>query len=179
MHIAFEAINKFKAYSPRMIPFFDLDKAVCGQSIQQTYVVWVESCLFEFSRNFIACSPVKYVNYYNQKAFILLVKVLILFITPFETVNAGHFYASPRASGLLFTGRADVNTTELNQTDIEILRLIDWGFTPKEIAAKLEITSRTVYRSRSKLRTLLGVSTNEQIVSAARQKGLLDEQDGG
>jgi len=105
--------------------------------------------------------------------------VLIVFITPFETVYAGHFYASPRASGLLFTGRADVNITELNQTDIEILRLIDWGFTPKEIAAKLEITSRTVYRSRSKLRTLLGVSTNEQIVTSARQKGLLDEQDGG
>ena len=96
-----------------------------------------------------------------------------------ETVYAGHFYASPRASGLLFTGHADVNTTELNQTDIEILHLIDRGLTPKEIAAKLEITSRTVYRSRSKLRTLLGVSTNEQIVSAARQKGLLDEQTGG
>jgi len=171
--------DKLKIDSPQMIAFLDLDKAVRRQPIQQTYIVWVESCLFEFSRNFIACTPVKYVNYYNQKALLLLIKVLILFITPFETVNAGHFYASPRASGLLFTGRADVNTTELNQTDIEILRLIDRGLTPKEIAAKLEITSRTVYRSRSKLRTLLGVSTNEQIVSSARQKGLLDEQAGG
>lgn len=96
-------------------------------------------------------------------------------ITGIETVASGHFYASPRASGLLFTARPDASSS-LNQTDMEILRLIDGGLTSKEIAAKLDLTLRTVYRIRSKLRLLLGASTNEHIVSAARQKGLLDNQ---
>jgi DNA-binding CsgD family transcriptional regulator len=47
------------------------------------------------------------------------------------------------------------------------------GFKPQEIAARLNIVPRSVYRVRRRLREYLNVRTPEQIVEAARQQGLL------
>ena len=98
-------------------------------------------------------------------------------VTGIETVSLGHIYASLRAMGLLFSQNGSTGKTELNQTDMEVLRLIDRGLTPKEIAARLRVTRRTVYRSRAKLCELLGVPSKEHIVAAARRKGLLEDRD--
>ena len=43
----------------------------------------------------------------------------------------------------------------------------------REIAARIQKVVRSVYRIRSKLREHLGVRTSEQIVDAARKRGLL------
>ena len=90
-----------------------------------------------------------------------------------ETVCHGYFYTSPRASGLLIGNHIIDNTMRMNQSDLEVLRLIDQGFTPKEIATTLKLTIRTVYRIRNKLGVILGVPTHEHLLVAAREKGLL------
>jgi len=92
-----------------------------------------------------------------------------------EVVHQGYFYTSPRASGLLINSRLGYTPMRLNQTDLEVLRLIDDGLTMKEIAASLNLTLRSVYRIRNKLRSAVGAPTHEHLIAAAREKGLLRE----
>lgn len=61
------------------------------------------------------------------------------------------------------------------QATSQVLRLTAQGLTVKAIAAELRVTVRTVYRSRDRLRSALGVITNETLIDAAREQGLLDE----
>lgn len=86
------------------------------------------------------------------------------------TIAAGHIYLSPQASGLPYRR---INDEILNQTDIAVLQLLASGMTVQEIASRLGVVPRTVYRIRSKLRDYLHVRTNEQIVEAARQRDLI------
>ena len=81
-------------------------------------------------------------------------------------------FLSPGASTLPFSR---IVTDQFNQTDIAVLELTDAGFTPSEIADRLDIVPRTVYRSRRKWREYLNVKTSEQIVEAARKHGFLRE----
>lgn len=97
-------------------------------------------------------------------------------IAGIETVYHGYFYTSPRASGLLISNRTIDSAVRLNQTDLEVLRLIDQGLTPKEIAFALSLTMRSVYRIRNKLANAVGAPTYDHLVAAAREKGLLDDQ---
>lgn len=96
-------------------------------------------------------------------------------ISGIETVYHGYFYTSPRASGLLIGSRNLESTMRLNPTDLEVLRLIDQGLTPKEIATALKLTIRSIYRIRNKLGAVVGAPTHEHLVAAAREKGLLNE----
>lgn len=97
-------------------------------------------------------------------------------IAGIETVYHGFFYMSPRASGLLIANRTSNPYLQLNQSDLEVLRLIDQGLTMKEIAADMHLSLRSVYRIRIKLRTALGAPTHEHLVAAAREKGLLNRE---
>lgn len=88
-----------------------------------------------------------------------------------RTIAAGHVYLSPQASGLPYRRMHD---HLLNPTDHAVLQLLATGQTVQEIAARLGVVPRTIYRIRSKLRDYLKVRTNEQIVEAAKQRGLID-----
>lgn len=91
-----------------------------------------------------------------------------------ETVHQGFHYRSPRASGLFVSQRIGEHETLLSSVDLDVLRQIEQGMTVQEIAVNLELSTRTVYRVRHKLRSTLDVRTNEQLVAAARAQGLLD-----
>jgi DNA-binding NarL/FixJ family response regulator len=88
-----------------------------------------------------------------------------------RTIAAGHVYLSPQASGLPYRR---MNDDLLNPTDDAVLQLLATGLTVQEIAARLGVVPTTVYRIRGKLRDYLKVRTNEQIVEAAKQRGLID-----
>jgi DNA-binding NarL/FixJ family response regulator len=62
----------------------------------------------------------------------------------------------------------------IRQRDQDVLRLLESELSIKEIAAQLALTDKTVYRVRSRLKQMLGVRNNENIIDAARKKGLLD-----
>jgi DNA-binding NarL/FixJ family response regulator len=66
---------------------------------------------------------------------------------------------------------------ELKPLEIKVLQLTARGYTVKEIASELDVSTRSVYRSRDKLREVLDASTNETLIDAAREHGLLDDSD--
>jgi DNA-binding NarL/FixJ family response regulator len=86
-----------------------------------------------------------------------------------RAVIEGHRYLSPKASLLPYSQSNEA----LNSTDFSVLELLAQGKTTGEIAARMNLTNRTIYRIRHKLREYLLVRTNEQIIEAARQNGLL------
>lgn len=61
----------------------------------------------------------------------------------------------------------------LNQGDLELLGLLAQGLTLKEIALALEINYQTACRRRKKIRQILDVNNNDQIIDAARRHGLI------
>ena len=95
-------------------------------------------------------------------------------LTAIETVRYGRTYISPQAAALAYD-RVEGQTEQLNTTDREVLQLIGRGHTVQEIVQLTGLVDHSVYRVRRKLRTLLDVRTNEQILEAARACGWLDE----
>ena len=85
----------------------------------------------------------------------------------------GNFYVSPRLGALAYRDQPTLEMA-LNENDLAVLRLMAQGQTVPEIARKLHVSERTVYRIRTRLRQALGVPTNEMVVDAARVRGLLD-----
>ncbi len=87
-----------------------------------------------------------------------------------QTVLGGHIFLSPKASALPYEGKHPA----LNQNDIEVLSLLAEGFSVQDIASRLNIVDRSIYRIRTRIREYLGVTNNEQIVDAARRRHLLE-----
>lgn len=63
----------------------------------------------------------------------------------------------------------------LSQREKEILALLAEGYSNKEIAEKLVVSSSTIHSHRSKLMTKLGLSSRYELIQYARQHGLLRE----
>lgn len=84
---------------------------------------------------------------------------------------------SSQAMALLTTADQLYVANDLKSIDLQILRLTARGLTVKGIAAELEVSTRSVYRSRGKLREVLDVQTIETLIDAAREQGLLDDED--
>ena len=82
---------------------------------------------------------------------------------------------SSQAMHLLTSTNQVYMENELKPIDMQVLRLMARGLTVKGVAAELEISTRSVYRSRDKLREVLGVQTIETLIDAAREQGLLDD----
>ncbi len=61
----------------------------------------------------------------------------------------------------------------LNQGDLDTLDLLAQGMPPKQIAQVLDINYQTVCRRRRKLKSVLSVNNNDQIIDAARRQGLI------
>ncbi len=84
---------------------------------------------------------------------------------------------SPQASQMLATSTYLHNFNDIKPLDMQVLRLTAQGFGVKALATELNISTRSVYRSRDKLREILGVPTIEMLIDAAREQGLLDLED--
>jgi DNA-binding NarL/FixJ family response regulator len=65
----------------------------------------------------------------------------------------------------------------LTHRDLEVLHLLEQELSVKEIASSLNISTKTVYRVRDKLKRALGIRSNEILVDAARKQGLLDRKE--
>ena len=83
-------------------------------------------------------------------------------------------YVSPCASAELYRRDADARTFGLHCTDIDVLNCLYQGLNTHEIAHRLDVNERTVYRSRNRLRRVLDVRINEQIIPEALRRGLIE-----
>jgi len=97
-----------------------------------------------------------------------------ILLVAIRMVMRGELYFSPRASALPFQQHLS-NLNGLSVRECQVLRMLSTGLTVSEIGEALHIDIKTVYRSRDKLKDILGVRTNEQIVPTARTRGLLSE----
>ncbi len=84
---------------------------------------------------------------------------------------------SSQAMALLASADQLYVANDLKSIDMNVLRLTARGLTVKGIAAELEVSTRSVYCSRGKLREVLDVQTIETLIDAAREQGLLDDED--
>ncbi|MET0626137.1 MAG: response regulator transcription factor [Pyrinomonadaceae bacterium] len=100
-----------------------------------------------------------------------------------RTVAAGGSYVDPTlAAGLVSSffnqntaeGRAPV--VELSERESQVLRLIAWGYSNKEIGWKLSISAKTVDTYKLRLMVKLGLRSRTDIVRYALSHGLLQEE---
>jgi DNA-binding NarL/FixJ family response regulator len=66
--------------------------------------------------------------------------------------------------------------TPLSDREEQVARLLAQGFTNKEIAARIEVSVKTVETYKSRALEKIGVTTRAQLVRYALRKGWLDEE---
>jgi len=93
-----------------------------------------------------------------------------MLVVGIQHAHAGQVYLSPSAA--LIAGRLEPSLVLTPRLD-QVLHLMARGCHVQEIAQELSITDRAVYNARKRLREILEVDTNEQIVAEAVRRGLL------
>ncbi len=82
-------------------------------------------------------------------------------------------YVSPPMAARLDALRRGLSSTRLTPRELEVLRLIALGHTSVEIAAKLELSPRTIETHRAHICRKLGVSTRAGLVRYALERHLI------
>lgn len=89
----------------------------------------------------------------------------------FQMIRKGHLYLSPQVSALPYTLHKTFAQEKLQTRDLNVLHLMHAGKNVQEIAMQLDTSDRVIYHIQSKLRSALGVPTNELIVIEAAKRG--------
>lgn len=90
-----------------------------------------------------------------------------------QMVSEKYPFLSTEAAKLIGSRQVGI----LTHRDLEVLRLLEQQLSVKEISTRLDISTKTVYRVRDKVKRALGVRNNEMLVDAARKQGLLEHKD--
>lgn len=96
-------------------------------------------------------------------------------ISSLDVVRFGNVTFSAKVLELLTFSDQLYAVNDLKPLDFRVLRLSAQGEQVKEIAAALNISQRSVYRSREKLKEILDVDSLVALIEAAREQGLLDD----
>jgi len=107
-------------------------------------------------------------------------------IVAIRTVAAGGNYLDPMLAGRVlegFAGRAKSTNpaqlhVELTEREADVLRLIAWGESNKEIAAQLDISVKTVEHHKARAMEKLSLRSRTEIVRYALAQGWLREDAG-
>jgi two-component system nitrate/nitrite response regulator NarL len=119
---------------------------------------------------------VKQIMQLGAKGFIFRDDLSEALVNNIELVARDVVAMSPKALAMLTNADQLYIVNDLRPLDMRVLQLTADGLTVKGIATALHISTRSVYRSRDKLREVLGVRTIETLVDTAREQGLLDCQ---
>jgi DNA-binding NarL/FixJ family response regulator len=90
-----------------------------------------------------------------------------------QMVSEKYPFLSTDAAKLIGTRRDG----SLTDRDLEVMRLLEQELSVKEIGSCMELSAKTVYRIRDKLKQVLGIRNNESLVDAARKQGFLDRKE--
>jgi DNA-binding NarL/FixJ family response regulator len=100
-----------------------------------------------------------------------------------RTVAAGGSYVEPTLAASLVSSYFNQNTSdgraaagELSERESQVLRLIAWGYSNKEIAWKLNISAKTVDTYKLRLMEKLSLRSRTDIVRYALRQGMLQEE---
>ncbi|WP_377266838.1 response regulator [Peterkaempfera sp. SMS 1(5)a] len=89
-------------------------------------------------------------------------------------VSRGATYVQPAMGArLAMTGEGADGTDPLTGREVEVLSLLALGHTNQEIARRLYVSVRTVETHRARIRDKLHVETRAELITAARERGLL------
>lgn len=94
-----------------------------------------------------------------------------MLITATHEVLSGRIYLCPQSVAQL--ARHTPSLQRLRRRERQVLQHMAAGLSVKQMAQQLNVGEKTIYRDRERLRQWLDVPTVEQIVDAARQRGLL------
>ncbi len=100
------------------------------------------------------------------------------------TVARGGFHFEPALASKALSrqvhsppGKRDPQRAELSEREEEVLRLLAWGYSNKEIAAKLSLSVKTVETYRVRIGDKLGLRSRTEMVQYALRRGWLNETD--
>lgn len=98
-----------------------------------------------------------------------------------RTVAGGRQYVHPTLGAELLEAAGGAPRVrgpggELSEREVDVLRLVALGHTNAAIATELYISVRTVETHRAHIAQKLGARSRAELVEAARQAGLLDEE---
>jgi DNA-binding NarL/FixJ family response regulator len=103
-------------------------------------------------------------------------------INAIRVVAAGGVYLDPTLAGKVVRGyvgtprlRGAPQSNNLSERETEVLRLVAWGYTNKEIAAYLNLSVKTVETHKSNLMEKLDLKSRVEIVRYALRQGWLRE----
>lgn len=93
-----------------------------------------------------------------------------------ELAAEGRTYLNPELGAKLAAAppEADQRPDNLSPREVEVLKLIALGYTNGEIATKLFLSVRTVESHRAHIQQKIRLTTRAELVSYARDRGLLD-----
>ena len=99
-----------------------------------------------------------------------------------RVVAAGGVYLYPAQAGKVVGGfigkkglRGAGSRTDLSDRETEVLRLVAWGYTNKEIASQLNISVKTVETHKSNVMEKLSLKSRSDFVRYALHQGWLEE----
>ncbi|HEX7177306.1 MAG TPA: response regulator transcription factor [Pyrinomonadaceae bacterium] len=99
-----------------------------------------------------------------------------------RTVASGASYLDPQITGKVIGGYVSRQTRfdeepakELSEREREVLRLIAWGYSNKEVAARLDISVKTVETHKANTMKKLGLGSRIDIVRYALLQGWLQD----
>jgi DNA-binding NarL/FixJ family response regulator len=92
-------------------------------------------------------------------------------------VVAGRGYISPEVAPLIladYSGQLTTagNNSDLNTKEVEVLRLLSDGLSIKDIAEKLNVSGKTVERSRNQIMEKLNLHSIAELTKYAIKKGI-------
>jgi DNA-binding NarL/FixJ family response regulator len=100
-----------------------------------------------------------------------------------RTVAAGGSYIDPTLAGQVISGYLNQDpaagksaAAELSEREGQVLRLVAWGYSNKEIGWKLNINVKTVDTYKLRLMEKLGLRSRTDIVRYALRKGWLQDE---
>jgi len=100
-----------------------------------------------------------------------------------RAVAEGGIYLDPAIAEKALTAPEEPSVSrgeqELSQREGEVLRLTAQGFSNKEIAARLEISTKTVETHKARALEKLGIRTRSEIVRYGVEHGWLDDLNAG
>jgi len=93
-------------------------------------------------------------------------------INAIRAIDRGDMFIDPSLTKALLTATPDRDRNKLSHREEEVLRLLVKGYLGKEIAARLEISVKTVETYRARITEKLGISGRAELLQYAIKNGL-------